>query len=193
MKRNIILLIAFVLSACSPSETAIQTAMASTQAAYTPTPEPTPVPLTAIDLSDVLVMSGDLPAGYSPAQIRDEPSLRYREVPQADKAISMQLEQSGEMGGWVTVFLYEDADAVLPAYEALLGTMEIEGAKSIEGIGEQAFGYEMNFQNMLIATELAFTRCAVVAHIQFDWLKDLAAATAYAKRLDGRLAELVCR
>lgn len=42
--RKLILLAILLLSACAPSETAIQTALAGTQASYTATPSPTAIP-----------------------------------------------------------------------------------------------------------------------------------------------------
>ena len=66
MKKLGFLLLVMFLVSCSPSETAIQTAIANTQIAQ-PTLTPTPVDLSLLKLDPVLIQSGDLPASRSGA------------------------------------------------------------------------------------------------------------------------------
>jgi hypothetical protein len=62
-------------------------------------PTTTPVPLSEIQLESIIIQEGDLPAGFSEAQIRDEAPERFRELPEAQNTIYQQLEKNGDV--WV--------------------------------------------------------------------------------------------
>ncbi len=201
MKRQIVttLMIVTLLSACAPSESAIQTAMAQTQATYTPTPEPTPIPLTDIDISEILVVQGDLPAGVSAAQLRDIAPKMYNNLPNPDKTTFLEFERDDKASGGVVVFLYKDDARRLDAYDLIVEDMGNDYTKQVTDVGEQAFGFAVDFKSplsgksILKAAEIVFVRCAVVVHVRFAGTDDINTAIAYGKRLDKRLAPLFCR
>lgn len=198
-KLTVMIALVLILSACAPSESAIQTAMVQTQAAYTPTPEPTPIPLKDIDISDVLVVQGDLPAGVSAAQLRDTAPEMYNKLPITDKTTFLQFESNNKAAGGVVVFLYEDETERLKAFDLVVDSMGDDLPEQIIGVGEQAAGFGVDFKSpldgssLIKAAEIAFLRCAFVAHVRFTNTDDVDAAIAYAKRLDKRLTPLFCR
>jgi len=88
-----------------------------------PTPTLTPIPLSALKLDQILIQSGDLPAGLSGAQIRDTAPAMFKDVPMADSTIYQQLARNGNSASGVAVFLYEDKSKVDKAYSKILGGM----------------------------------------------------------------------
>jgi hypothetical protein len=178
-----------ILSACAPvapSEGAIQTAIAQTQAAA---PTPTPIPFSALDLEDVVITDGDLPAGFEPSQIRSELGDLSNDAATPDYFFSQSVSHGGGFGGMVDVLVYEDSAQVEPAYAALANSMP--GDARDVAIGEKASAAS-DFRIIEVAS-LTFVRCHAVVSIQFQGTANIDDVVAYATRLDKRLEPLVCR
>src|SRR5258707_1185607 len=123
MLKSWSLMIGFTMlvAACSPSEGAVQTAIARTESAKptatslpaattaptvapTPTPQlipsasatatltPTVRPATAQDIEPLLFRSGDLPAGFSGGQIGGTLNPLLKNVDKAEVTVSQELE-----------------------------------------------------------------------------------------------------
>jgi len=119
MKRIFMIGILFFMVACQPSAEAIQKAIKETQSAAptatpiptnTPIPTSTPILLSDIDLSAIAIVAGDLPAGYSPAQIRSDPPKMFSGVKNYENIINQQFENKGDTAaaGGVTIFLFNE-------------------------------------------------------------------------------------
>lgn len=154
-------------------------------------PTATPVPLDQVDLESILIASGDLPAGMSGAQVRDTAPKMFDGMPPAIKVINQQIAQDERQIGGVTVFLYADAAEREKAYKLVLDGFG--DAKAVEDLGEQA---QITLPDdgtvtVIDSADVAFVRCQAVAHVRMTGAgvsKDTTPLTAYAKRLDKRLA-----
>jgi hypothetical protein len=203
------LLIILILSSCVPSEQAIQTAMAQTQAAWTPTPLPTftptvtPIPFSALQLDDLIVQQNDLPAGMSGSQIGYQ-EKRDTAVPiAADYYIEQNLAYGDKDRGQVMVWVYEDTANTQLRYNAILDFLNQECAKApgqcysgdphvVPNLGEGAMMIsEFNFMGADMHT-LVFYRCHAVVKIR-TWADHSDDIANYAIRLDRRLTPIVCR
>ena len=153
MKYLLIGLTYFVLllSACSnePSENIIQTAIAQTQAAKptettvpSATPEPTSttmptetvVPLSDIDLVPLLIQEGDLPAGFSGAQIRYLDKTQDSGEDLIVNYAVRDLELNGKAGGTVMVIVFNMQETAIAVYKDRIA--ELENARENEDVGE---------------------------------------------------------
>lgn len=193
-----ILVVVILLASCTPSQSQINTAIAKTQAAWTPTithtiteptETPTTIPLSNLDLSSLLVQTGDLPAGFTGAQIGSIMPDSYNKLhlPAADLKIYQQFAQNGgaEFNWGVAVFVYLSKDSLQPAFTALVGGF-MESANYIDGIGVKAAYYAVPD-----VTELAFYDCNFVVDFMFG-IVDKTSAENYAIRIDKRLRPILC-
>jgi len=158
-----------------------------------PTSTPTKIPLSDIQLEDILIEDGDLPAGYSGAQIRDTAPEMFDNLPESENTINQQLAKGGEQKGGVTIFLYDsqkDLDSAF--FKIKTGFSEEE---QLEEVGENGFiaYFSQDILGIKIQYgDLLFVRCNAVVHIRMTELSSEDSLIAYAKRLDKRLSELVC-
>lgn len=212
--RRIIIIVAslFILAACRPSEAQIQaaleTSLAQTQAAIpaatqTPTPEPTPtpaptptlVPLSKIDLEPILIQPGDLPAGYTGAQVRKMAPEMFEELPPYEAVFYQQFEHEGDVAGGVTVFAFNEPKRLDLAYKKILSGFG-EDSRTTTGLGDRA-SYVSHSTSLLGIDfkfiDLAFSRCSYIAHVRFTDTDNLTEAKSYAVRLQERLDPLLCR
>ena len=141
-------------------------------------------------LHTLLVQPGDLPAGFSAAQLRDKPPAMFDKLPASSFRLYQQLEYKGGTGGGVTLFMYDSKQDRERAYSLLSEGMEHPPGR--EGIGEKACGVAAKLSAIIVSTDLLFTRCLAVVHVRFS-TDDLPSADAYAKRLDRRLQPVVCK
>lgn len=197
----VICLIVLLFSGCSspaPSPTQTPTPTA------TPSPTPTPIPLSEIDLEPILILPGDLPAGFAGAQTRQVIPEMFLALPEAQNHINRQFERNGDGAGSVTVLLYESSNDVDEAYSTIVqGFAEprnIEGMnvqrQLVPDLGEKAEANTMEGELLGVVldfTDLAFTRCSALVHIRMKGTAEIIEVASYAKRLDARLSDLVCR
>lgn len=204
--------------ACAPSSEVVLTATIASLPTSTPlathtsvptdTPQhtatPTRVPLSELDLEPLLIVPGDLPAGFSGAQIRDVLPPMFDGVPETDNQISQQFERDGEGAGSVNVMLYSagvDREAV---YARILdGFAEPEDGSNIKvvreniaEVGEMAEAETIEasvLSTPLNTADLTFVRCGAVVHIRLFGTSKMVDIVSYARRLDRRLMAVVCR
>ena len=197
-----LVLIAVLLVSCStaPSGGAIQTAIAQTQIAQptntlvliptamlepTLTPAPTQIMLADLDLESILIQPGDLPAGYTGAQISKSLGDVFKGVPQSINQASQQFEQNDRYAGGVGVAIFSKQTDPNDVYE-IVGWSD---GKSVPNLGEKS---EVEIDTYLDVVNLKFIRCSAVVNIQFYNTTDFVSVIAYAQRLDERLTPLVC-
>lgn len=205
-KRYIIILIAvslfllLVLTGCqdkdlsTTSDSDIQTAIAQTQAAQPTSTQvpPTPIVLSEIDLVPVLIQPGDLPAGFTGAQIRDThpPMGWWEKIPTPDNFIYQQFAKGADEGGSVQVLLYDNLDDSSKAFSIMKGNTPIEGVGSEAYISARV-GIGLDGPTDLLSIHLAVIRCHAVVYIYMKTDRD--SIIAYAQKLDARLEPLVCQ
>lgn len=189
-------LVLVTLIACNPTPEIIVVEVTSTPRPTeipTNTPEPTatptPIPIADLDLSPLIIQAGDLPAGFTAAQLRDAAPDMYRDLPVAENTIYQQLAYNDALARGVAIFLYPNSEDRETAYTLIADGM-ID--PSSIAFGEKAAAFSANIGGVKM-TEVVFIRCIAVVHISFSNLQDLDAVTAYAKRLDERLAPLICQ
>jgi hypothetical protein len=155
--------------------------------------------LPEIDLESILIQPGDLPAGYSGAQIREQAPEMFSKLPRADVSIYQQLAKNGDAAGGITVFLYSQSEHVSKAYSLIVsgfGTSEDNSlfkkvTQPLPGIGEECTATSMEAKQPYIqnACDLAFVRSSAVVHIRMSNATE-ADIASYAKRLDKRLKNI---
>ncbi len=170
----------------------------------TNTPTATPIPLSELDLEPLLIQPGDLPAGFSGAQVKDVAPNMFDDLSAAENTIDQRFERGGDTAGGVTVFLYDSTSEIEEAY-ALLMSIEADyvvlltggmNIQTVTGVGEQAIVSVLSFSVggfALESSDLAFIRCNAVVHIRMAGVVDIDTIKAYAKRLDSRLEPVVCQ
>ncbi len=178
---------------CQPSETAIQTAMASTQAAL---PTATQIPFSEFNLEGQLIQENDLPAGYSGAQVSNMAVNNLPEklnnIPEPDYSISQEFEKDGKQGGTVNIFLYEDLTKLNSAYSTMA---PLDSENFVEGDWEKGelLRVDISFPITLKLLSLTFYKCHAIVYIHFlDSVSEESSIT-YGNRLSNRLTPLVCR
>jgi hypothetical protein len=199
--------LAAILVSCQPSEQKIQTAIAQTKAAeptatFTPpptnTPLPTLVPLKDIDLEQILIKTGDLPAGMSSAQVVKEVPVDEG-FPASVNQLEIQLAQDNKAIGFVRIFIFETDRDVEKAYTSLAATStEYVKIENIDNLGESATAHStyvpLKFGLAPIQfAEVIFRRCMAVVVTQFTNTSQTQGAINYGRRLDDRLRGIVCR
>lgn len=203
MVRCIALITMPVLAACSSSESSVQTAIAETQQAQpSATPSETPVPLSQLNLENLLIQDGDLPPIFVGQQVVSRPPVDIGSVPPADLAINREF-RAGEFGSdGVTILLYESLDDLERAYDIVAGVIaEKTPARPLSQVGEKAVVTERTIGESLLllgmssatSAKVVFIRCHAVVYIDlFASVADAEMAAEYARRIDQRLDPLVC-
>ena len=146
--------------------------------------------LKTVNLEPTLIQDGDLPAGFTGAQVNDILPPMFQTVPAPTKALYQGFQRNGDVAGGVTVLLYDaDADRDV-TYVASVKGFGGDG-RSQTDVGERASILAKDVQSFSFV-DLVFVRCHAVAHIRFIGTSKPGDATAYARRLDQRLTPLVC-
>ena len=203
MKKLFFLLAAILwFSACAPSPEAIQKTLTQSQTALpTLSPTPSPIPLSEINLDNILFLPGDLPKVFIFKSIIEETSSNER-VPGQIKRIVLELTKQDGGNGVVSISLFEDTEKrdqkFSQSIELYSNTLETksEDLIDLEGIGE----YGKLFRNDtppgtgLSISFLFFVRCH--ASVSMDIVGNNETDSiiqSYAKKLDERLTSVICR
>jgi hypothetical protein len=205
---NCLVLVAFLIASCSfaPSAKMVQTAIAQTQAAQptntlAPKPidttiplPPTPIPLVDMDLASILIQPGDLPAGYTGAQVRGFLPRMFDDITQPTKQIYQEFEKNNDNAGGVAVIIYDSSDVAIKAYNTILDGMDSH-VQAVLNLGERAKLSTMTINTIMgtNAMDLLFLQCSTVVHIRMTAIDEQDYIISYAQRLDARLTPLVCR
>lgn len=165
----------------------------------TPLTLTTPLPSTQ-ELEPLLFQKGDLYPEYRPGTVSDE-APESMIILEPDLKLGMPFLINGNWSGEVLVFIYADrqnVETVYPHYVAMLDNYTApelveNDTYPISGIGEYAYFAGVKTANVIF-TRLVFIRCSAVVNITLlhSILGDQD-ITAYARKLDQRLQDLVCR
>jgi hypothetical protein len=135
--------------------------------------------LRTLNLEDVLIQDGDLPAGMTAGQITDGST---GDTTSANGFVS-RAERRIAPDGSVTVLVYEDGAALQRDFERVLPGVTADGMPNTD-VGTRA----VTRGNIVM-----FVRCHALVIIRFAVSRQmLDQAMGYAKRLDSRLTPLVC-
>ena len=198
MKKRILFVLVIISSilfcGCGPSEKAVQEAISKTSTAeaslVVPTATPTTFPFSALNLEEILVKEGDLPAGFEPAQIRTRPSDLSKSAPEPDYLITQTFSHNNSFGGILDVLVYEDEENVSTAYESIVSN--VPHGSDPKDVAFGSYGQSSWTMGFVTASTVVFVRCNSVVMIQIDTI-DEGSVLSYAERLDERLIEYVCR
>jgi len=159
-------------------------------------------PLAELNLEALVVQPGDLPIGVNAAQVLDVAPGMFDGMAIADQTLIQQLSVSDEQAGGIAIFLYESIFDANEAYRFIESGMSTN-LEEVSSIGEKAIVTFMEKQVIKVqgnslevgsdSSDLLFSRCHAVVHIRIsvDGLTKTK-IEAYAKRLDKRLAPVVC-
>jgi hypothetical protein len=186
-KFSVIALITMLIVSCSP---ALPQPTATIIPTETIMPTATITPFSEMKLDDFLIQSGDLPAGYSGAQIRQKLSDIAKVATKADYSINQQIAKGNDAVGSVDVLLYEDIESAKAAYIAIKKNM-IKRNITDPKIGNESLASSTTL--ILEVVDVIFRQCNAVAHVQIMNTSKRDDVIAYMQRLSDRLKEISCR
>jgi hypothetical protein len=202
--KNIpLLVIIFIMVGCSTSAP-LPTPTPTSTPTPLPVPTPTPVLLSEINLEPIIILSGDLPIGYSGAQISDTPPEMYDGIEGCENYIRQQIGRNGKSAGNVSIFLCDLINQRDVIYSLIVDgfgeSSDESGIKGtvaeLPGIGEKAMYATIEGSVAGISVDVVdfvFVRCHSVVQILMTDTANVDYISAYAKRLDKRLTELICQ
>lgn len=189
----IIILIAPLVIACSPSQeetqATAQASIAQTQIAM-PTSTPTVIPFSSLNLESILIVEGDLPAGYSGGRYLTDPGVKPTNKKPPDYFIGRTLERNNHTSGVTGIIVYDDSATVKDLYQV---SVQNALGKDYSKIDVGDMGVINSQHGPLDTVVIVFVRCNAVAVIQLVGTSDITALKTYATRLDHRIQPFVCR
>ena len=159
------------------------------------------------DLEPLLIQLGDLPPGFSGAQVREKAPGMFSELPKPEKAISQQLARKDKLAGGITVLLYAESSAASKAFSLIVkgfgpgGENDLfkRAVHSLDNIGEKCTLSTRQPKNPDLlgvpldnSSDLVFVRCCGVIHIRMVGTAEPDDIASYAVRLDRRLMQVIC-
>jgi hypothetical protein len=205
MKQRLILFfLTILLVSCSPSSEEINRAIEETQKVAptkTTNPTQTPVPLDSIELSKLIFLDGDLPTGYYPGQIRSEGEEEVKKLKETPiNEFHQDVEYKGEVGGRISIFLFETLDSSRNSFEHLKSELESDNwqSKKISDLGEDSFGQEIFVPligglDPIQASLIVFYRCNALVYAELELSESYSGLVDYCTQLDKRLSETICQ
>ena len=160
------------------------------------TPTPLPPTATPVPLDEILILPGDLPPGYTGAQIRTEAPGTFPALPSTETVLYQQIQSNGRQIGSVTLFVYQGETDLKKAYSILKGGLG--ESKSLSGLGDEATFWNNTTFNITVS-ELVFRHCRALVYVRMtagvvdESSVDESSVVGYAKRLDKRLQQIVCQ
>lgn len=192
-----LIILASILSLCCLPACKLQFTLQSNPAT---SPTPTTPLLTASELEPLLFQKGDLYPEYKPGAVSKE-APESMIIVEPDLILGIPFLITGRWSGEVLVFIYQDlhnVEIVYPHYVSMLENYtapDLVETKtySISGIGEDAYFAGIKTTEMIF-TRLVFTRCSAVVNITLlHSIMGDQDISAYARNLDQRIQDLVCR
>lgn len=178
---------------CAPSPETIQKAIEKTQTAM---PTPTAINLGEIDLSEILITPGDLPAGYTASQIRDHGFITDEVEVGVINMMHQDLVFKDDFGGKISIYLYNSSGEAKKAFDFITSNIQ-ESPNKIDGLGEDSVGESLYVPligglDPIQASTVVFIRCKAVFYGELKSDKAYNGLVDYAKRLDERINKIVC-
>jgi hypothetical protein len=147
-----------------------------------------------VDLESELIRPGDLPPGYSGAQVKPKAPAMFDDFPPPDYAVYQQLQKGGEQVGGVTVLQFRNPEERKTAFQQLVKCMGRD-IIPVTSLGELCFYYwfRTDFSQLGIdlhnmsGGDVCFVRGSFLVHIRMTRCSLPEDYLTYAKRLDKRL------
>jgi hypothetical protein len=158
------------------------------ETALAATPSTTIMPLADLDLEPLAIQSGDLPDGYSGAQVSDRLPAMFKDAPAPTRVFDQRFQKSDEDAGGVTILLYEHAADLDTAYDQAVDGMLDASVVADIGDGAHVSG---GTAATLDGAEGVFKRCRALVLVRFA-TQDTDGVAAYMNRLDTRLLTVAC-
>jgi len=196
--QKLLLVTLLFLVACQPSAADIEQAIAETQAAMpteTPVATPTLVPLSEIDLSEIMFRENELPTGYTPGQIRSEPNVEIKRIEMNPvNEYNQELNFQGKKGGYISVVVFETVEEAEVVFETIVKEYNDSNLSpfEVDGLGDNGIKKSYYLPGLMDSAVLAFHRCNMVVSASIEPSNSLDGLIDYSKQLDDRLKEL-CR
>jgi hypothetical protein len=185
-----LVLFTLLLASCSASPTArqVQSTAVSSQTSSTS------VPLSDVNLDDILLNPGDLPPEYIGQQISHNPPAIFESVQEVVQVVQQPFEVGKYPSDGITIFLFSSPTDLDSAYKRVTEIISIGALEPLSEVGEKAVIQEEGQGVFLVTSvQVVFIRCHALVYIQLfasDATTDL--ATSYAKKVDKRISPLVC-
>jgi hypothetical protein len=196
--KKLLLVTLFFLVACQPSAADIEQAIAETQAAMPtemPIPTPTLVPLSEIDLSEIMFRDNELPTGYTPGQIRSERNVEIKRIDMNPvNEYNQELNFQGKKGGYISVVMFDTVDEAEAVFETIVKEYNDSELSpfEVDGLGDYGIKKEYYLPGLMDSAILAFRRCNIIVSTSIEPSNSISGLVDYAKQLDKRLSNL-CR
>jgi hypothetical protein len=163
---------------------------------------PTPHPLA--NLESLLLQPGDLPGTIAGESADDPTPLDFVNDPPATTIVGQRLMRDGRSAGSVSLLFYDNPSDLAQAYQRLTAnadpfTAQANVMEPRTDVGEQAMTARLTLASSTYGPThtviVIFARCHAVINMRLNEQADLTLDTAmvYAKRLDQRIAAVVCR
>jgi hypothetical protein len=204
MKRLALLVfMAALVTSCGSTAPEAPVVVAPTNApapTVAPTEVPSPVPLDKVDLSAILKAVTAFPKGLTGGEIGTGLSENAGQAlgPGMINAAHQKVMHGADPSGQVDIVLYPDEAKLNAIYTNRKGIMMLISQQSgdkledVEDLGKVAIAMTTTVAGN--GTYLDFTRCRALVEIYMVGdLVDTKTVTAYAKEIDAKLTEAVCR
>ncbi len=192
-------LIVFVFgcSTAAPSPELLETAAIAYLTENSPAPSSTP-----IDLVSLLIVDGDLPAGFTGAQIRNSSPEEHSDIPERINEVYQGLALvDGRSIGGISIYVFESSEDASNAMNQI--TRDLGGAGTTPwpaDVGDRAYAQISQKDTFSTAAELVAQQCNIVIEIRYVQkgpfedvvIVSIPAIIAHAERLVARLSQISC-
>lgn len=156
------------------------------------------------DLEPLLLQPGDFSDTIAGARADDPTPLNFENAPPATRIVGLRLTHDERGAGSVSVLLYDAPADLAQAYQSLTASVLADAGQAIGAplppeIGEKAVAARLTLASSTYGPNhvavIVFARCHALVDIRLNERADMTMdmAVAYAKRLDHRIAAVVCR
>lgn len=183
-------LLSFLLTSCSAgrSATPIQSTVVQGQSAATS------VPLSEVNLDNLLLLPGDLPSEYTGQQISHTPPGIFESIQGAVQVVQEPFKAGNYTSDGIAIFLFSSSSDLDTAYKKVNEIISSGYLDPLPNVGEKAMIQELGQDTFdVTSVQVVFTRCHALVYFQLfasDATTDI--AISYAQKVDARLSRLVC-
>ncbi len=185
-----LVLLTFLLSSCSANRSATPIPSSGVQGQYAATS----VPLSEVNLDNLLLLPGDLPSEYIGQQISHTPPGIFESIQGAAQVAQEPFKAGSYTSDGIAIFLFSSPSDLDTAYKKVNEIISSGYLDPLPNIGEKAMIQELGQDTFdVTSVQVVFTRCHALVYFQLfasDATKDV--ATGYAQKLDARLSSVVC-
>ncbi|MDP2885865.1 MAG: hypothetical protein Q8P51_12685 [Ignavibacteria bacterium] len=165
-----------------------------------------PLTPTLQELEKLLIQSGDLPAGFTGGQVREQAPGMFSELPKPNFSIYQQLVLRGEQAGGVTLLVYPDSVKAREAFQGIVSgfaptedqSLYKQSIGTVDNIGEsctQCLGLAQSEELLGMPLkdmgDIVSIRKAIISHVRMTGTADPQDLQSYLRRLDRRIAQYI--